>query len=187
MRGAQSQTARGRLLSALNGLSRCAIRATAYAIGLLVERMNSSKAAHSTAEISDDTLIDGFRQRITSGKFVNIGKAIKRKQLPSEESVESADGFLRYNRPDKYRAMLRAERMRDWYQEAKLRNRLIRLLRARRALHTGRQKDALTRLVTVTSGQPRVPCYGLSLKALGLDCDDLDIISNVTESICASS
>jgi hypothetical protein len=141
------------------------------AINLLIERTSSSGAAPVVATTSDDELVEGFRARFASARFAKIG--FQKKPL-SAEFAKAADGFLKYMPQSKCQALLQAERLREWYPESGTRNRLVGLLRAREMLHPGRQKDALTHLVTATSGRPRLPCYWLSLKAMGLNRRDLE-------------
>jgi hypothetical protein len=141
------------------------------AINLLIERTSSPSAAPVMVPTSDDELIEGFRARVASARFAKIGF----QQMPvSADVAKAADGFLKYMPQNKGRVLLQAERLREWYPESGTRNRLVGLLRAREMLHPGRQKDALTHLVTAASGGPRRPCYWLSLKAMGLNRLDLE-------------
>jgi hypothetical protein len=140
------------------------------AINLLIERTSSPGAAPFVAIILDDELVKGFRKRVASASFTKIG--FPNKPL-SADVAEAADGFLKYMPQNKGRALLQAERLREWYPESSIRNRLVGLLHARQMLHAGRQKDALTHLVTATSHGPRLPCYWLSLKAIGVKASNL--------------
>jgi putative DNA primase/helicase len=141
------------------------------AINLLIDRTGSPDAAPVVAIISDDELVEGFRTRFASASFAKIGF----QQMPvSADVAKAADGLLKYMPQNKGRALLQAERLREWYPERNIRNRLVGLLRVREMLHAGRQKDALTHLIMATSGGPRRPCYWLSLKAMGLNRRDLE-------------
>jgi hypothetical protein len=141
------------------------------AINLLIERTGSPGAAPFVATISDDELVEEFLTCVAFARFVKVG--FQKKSL-SAGVAEAADGFLKYMSQNKGRALLRAERLREWYPDSSIRNRLVRLLHARQMLHAGRQNDALTHLVTAKSHGPRLPCYWLSLKAMGLSRLDLE-------------
>jgi putative DNA primase/helicase len=140
-------------------------------INLLIERTGSPGAAPFVATISDDELVEEF---LTCVAFARFAKVSFQKKSPSAGVAEAADGFLKYIAQNRVQALLLAKRLREWYPDSSIRNRLVRLLRARQMLHAGRQNDALTHLVTAKSHGPRLPCYWLSLKAMGLSRLDLE-------------
>jgi hypothetical protein len=85
------------------------------AINLLIERTSSPSAAPVVAPTSDDELVEGFRARFASASFAKIGF----QQMPvSAEVAKAADGLLKYMPQNKVRALLQAERLREWYRRS---------------------------------------------------------------------
>ena len=134
------------------------------AINLLIENEGTGSAAPS---LSNDALISQFRERLIGAKFIKAGAYAKRKNLTAEQ-IEAADGFINFIKPQKYRVMLQTRRMRTWYPDDAIRNRLVTLLRKREMFLAGRQADTCSLQVSFRPYPHKLPVYHLSLKALGL-------------------
>jgi hypothetical protein len=142
------------------------------AINLLIENEGTGSAAPS---LSDDALIAQFRERlIGAAKFIRAGAYAKRKNLTVEQ-IEAAGGFINFIKPQKYRVMLQTRRMRTWYPDDAIRNRLVALLRKREMFLAGRQADTCSRQVSFKPYPHKLPVYHLSLKALGLGLKNLQV------------
>jgi hypothetical protein len=143
------------------------------ALDLLVKRMKSSDVSNSTTAISDDKLVKDFRRRVASVRLLKIRKDKKGAKTQRKSQIDSADGFLKYNTSGKFRVLLKSDYLRKLYPEVSTRNRLVRVLLARKLLRRGRQKDAATHLIMITPYPKKIACYWLSLKEIGLEVRDL--------------
>jgi hypothetical protein len=139
-----------------------------------IDLLNMSQATGSSATcLSDGDLIAQFRQHLIGAKFIKAG-AYAKKSLTIEQ-IETADGFINYTKPEKYRVMLQTHRLRAWYPDDATRSRLVKLLRSREIFLTGRQPDTCSRQVKFRPHPNKISVYWLSLKALGLKTSNLQI------------
>lgn len=142
------------------------------AINLLIE--NEAKGSAAT-RLSDDALIAQFREHLIGAKFIKAGAYAKRAKSLTIEKIETADGFVNHAKPKKYRVMLQTRRLRDWYPDDAIRNRLVILLRNRKIFFAGRQVDTCSRQVKFKPHPNKISVYWLSLKALDLKTSNLQI------------
>ena len=142
------------------------------AINLLIENETTSSAA---LRLSDDDLIAQFRQHLIGAKFIEAGAHATRAESVTVEQIETADGFINYAKPEKYRVMLQTRRMRTWYPDEATRNRLVTLLRSQEMFLPGRQDDTCSRQVMITPHPHKLSVYWLSLKVFGLTKEDLQV------------
>ena len=142
------------------------------AINLLIENEASGSAALGR---SDDDLISEFRKHVIDADFIKAGAYAKRKKSLTTERIESADGFINFVQPNRYRLMLRTRRMLTWYPDEANRNRLVKLLRSCRIFLAGRQADTCSRQVKFKPYRNKISAYWLSLKTLGLQPKDLQV------------
>jgi hypothetical protein len=71
--------------------------------------------------------------------------------------------------------MIPTPRIKTWYRDAPTRNRLVGLLRKRKILGAGRQADTSARQIKINPYPAKIPCYRVSLKALGLTRKDIQV------------
>ena len=119
--------------------------------------------AHSNQ--SDQSLIAEFERRVGSATFVRL-KPNRQKNGRSLMRLEKADGVVRPTKSSKVERLLFGRAFEAWFPEIVVRNRLAKLLRARRIFRRGRRSDTNTRQIKIAELQTRVPCYALSLKRL---------------------
>jgi hypothetical protein len=124
---------------------------------------------------SDDELMARFRRHLRSANFVNAGAYAQRDKPQTAEQIETADGFISYVKPRKYRAMLRTSCLRTWFPIGAERTRLISVLRKRNVLLPGRQADTCARQISLKPLSRKIPVYWLSLKALSLTVEDFHV------------
>jgi putative DNA primase/helicase len=141
------------------------------AINLLIENEGTGSAAPS---LSDDALIAQFRERLIGAKFIKGGAYAKRKNLTAEQ-IEAADGFINFSQPGEYRVMVQTRCLRHWHSDEPFRNRLITLLRDQGMIFAGRQSDTCARQVSLKPHSHKISVYWLSLKALGLGLENLQV------------
>jgi hypothetical protein len=142
------------------------------AINLLIENEMKSSAA---LRLSDDDLIRQFRAHLIGAKFIKAGAHAKRPKSLTMEQIETANGFINYTKPKKYRVMLQTRCMQTWYPDEATRNRIVTLLRIREIFFPGRQADTCSRQVKFKPHPNKISAYWLSLKALGLTMKDLRV------------
>jgi hypothetical protein len=144
------------------------------AINLLIK--NEAKAADSvTPQLSGDHLVADFRRQLLKAKFIKAGRYAKRLTPLTIQEIETADGFIKCNEPNKFRTMLPTIRMEDWYPDKPTRDRLVALLRKRKIFGPGRQPDTSVRQTMISPYPTRIPYYRVSLKALGLELRNLKV------------
>jgi hypothetical protein len=85
--------------------------------------------AHSNQ--SDQSLIAEFERRVGNATFVRL-KPNRQKNGRSRKRLEKADGIVRPTKSSKVERLLFARAFEAWFPEAAVRNRLAKLLRARR-------------------------------------------------------
>jgi hypothetical protein len=120
--------------------------------------------AHSNQ--SDQSLFTEFKRRAESATFVRL-KSNREKNGRSRTRLEKAEGIVRPTKSGKVERLLFARAFKAWFPEIAARNRLAKLLRARRIFRRGRRSDTNTRQVKIAElGTSKVPCYALSLTRL---------------------
>jgi len=142
------------------------------AINLLIENEGTGAVAPS---LSEDDLTAQFRGRLIGAKFIKAGAYAQRARSLTVKQIEAADGYINYIEPRKYRVMLQTHRMLTWYPDEANRNRLVKLLRSRKIFLVGRQADTCSRQVKFKPYPNKISAYWLSLKALGLTKEDLQV------------
>jgi len=130
------------------------------AMDLLIE-LESAAVDVAAPHLSDDQLVAEFRDHICKAKFMKVGRYRKNRQALSDAQIQQAFGFINFVAPDECRAMLRSTCLKRWFPEFAVRNRLVRLLRARRILMEGRAADVSTQHLMIN--HRKIPCYCIKL------------------------
>ena len=144
------------------------------AIDLLIENEARGPDAGSL-RLSDDQLVSNFRQQLVETKFIKAGRYANRVKRLTVQEIKSADGFIMYDEPGKFRMMIPTPRIKTWYRDTPTRNRLVGLLRERKIFGAGRQADTSARQIKINPYPTKMPCYRVSLKMLGLTRRDIQV------------
>ena len=107
-----------------------------------------------------------FKQPVERATFVRL-EPNRRKKGRLLTRLKKADGIVRPTKSGKVEHLLFGRTLDAWFPEVAVRNRLTKLLRARRIFRIGRRSDTNTRQVQIAELGTRVPCYALSRKRLG--------------------
>jgi putative DNA primase/helicase len=144
------------------------------AIDLLINN-ESREPGSAVPHVSDDPLVANFRKRLVKAKFVRAGRYAEREWDLTVQEIEAAEGFIRFDEPDKVRAMVPTRQLAASYPDKPTRDRLVALLRQQKIFGAGRQADTSARQTMVSPFPKKIPCYWVSLKALGLDWEELQV------------
>jgi hypothetical protein len=88
------------------------------------------------------------------------------------QDIEAANGFIKFDQPDKFRAMIPTSQMETWYDKP-TRKRLVSLLRKRKIFGPGRQADTAALQIMIRPYPTKIPCYRVVLKTLKMSLADL--------------
>jgi hypothetical protein len=144
------------------------------AIDLLV-RQEREAVASGTTSLSQDEIISDFQQRLRAAKFMELRAQKPEAQPRIPQEIEQADGFVKFSRAQKFRVMLCTRQFRIWYPNKAMRNRVCVALRENGIFRPGRQADTASRQIMIKPWPKKIPCYRLSLKALGVKLSDLAV------------
>jgi hypothetical protein len=137
------------------------------ALDLLIA--NESKASISAVpHLSDHRLVADFRKQLGAATFLKVGRYANRARPLTQYDIETAAGFIKFHKPDRFQAMIPTRRVKIWYSDKPTRSRLVVLLRKWKIFSAGRQADTAARQTKISPYPTKIPYYRISLKALGL-------------------
>jgi hypothetical protein len=141
-------------------------------IDLLI--VNEAAGTDSAApSLSDDQIVADFRERLSFAKYVKAGKYAKRAKTLTVQDIGVADGFIKFDHPGQFRAMIPTSQMEAWYPDKPTRDRLVSLLRKCKIFGPGRQADTSARQIMIKPYPTRIPCYRVFLKTLKMSFAEL--------------
>jgi hypothetical protein len=126
---------------------------------------SSGGTSRRSPKDSDSALLSEFKEQMKSADFVRLSRT--NRSRPSRSDLKKAHGVIRSTRPGKAECLLFARTMRSWYGNSTVRERVTKLLVARRLLGKGRRADTSTKQVHITELGKKVPCYKIVRKRLG--------------------